>query len=87
MDVVLAIVRFFVLVNSLWLNIGAHALAINKSEKIIARNTSCENTATSRSCWGDYDIDTDYYNVIPDTGVTGEVSFFVLFFASSLLGS
>jgi hypothetical protein len=33
---------------------------------------SCENTATSRSCWGDYDIDTDYYNVIPDTGVTRE---------------
>ncbi|KAH8674148.1 laccase 2 [Xylariales sp. PMI_506] len=37
-----------------------------------ARATSCENTATSRSCWGDYSIDTDYYDVIPDTGVTRE---------------
>lgn len=32
--------------------------------------TSCENTATTRSCWGDYSIDTDYYTVVPDTGVT-----------------
>jgi hypothetical protein len=36
-------------------------------------STSCENTATSRSCWGDYDLDTDYYEVTPDTGVTREV--------------
>lgn len=41
-------------------------------EVILRRNVSCENTATSRSCWGDYDIDTDYYEVIPDTGVTRE---------------
>lgn len=33
---------------------------------------SCENTATSRSCWGDYNIDTNYYTTIPDTGVTRE---------------
>ncbi|KAH8818025.1 laccase precursor [Hyaloscypha sp. PMI_1271] len=33
---------------------------------------SCENTATSRNCWGDYSIDTDYYSVTPDTGVTRE---------------
>lgn len=33
---------------------------------------SCENTATSRDCWGDYSIDTDYYTTIPDTGVTRE---------------
>lgn len=38
------------------------------------RETSCENTPTSRSCWGNYNIDTDYYNVVPDTGVTREVS-------------
>lgn len=35
--------------------------------------SSCENTATSRQCWGDYNIDTDYYNVTPDTGETREV--------------
>lgn len=25
------------------------------------QSTSCENTATSRDCWGDYSIDTNYY--------------------------
>lgn len=33
---------------------------------------SCENTATSRSCWGDYSVDTDYDTITPDTGVTKE---------------
>ncbi|KAF4632898.1 hypothetical protein G7Y89_g5235 [Cudoniella acicularis] len=33
---------------------------------------SCDNTATSRSCWGDYSVDTDYYSVVPNTGVTRE---------------
>jgi hypothetical protein len=43
-------------------------------EKLATRATSCENTATSRSCWGDYNIDTDYYDVTPTTGVTREVN-------------
>ncbi|CAI6317592.1 unnamed protein product [Periconia digitata] len=30
------------------------------------------NTATSRSEWCDYSIDTDYYTEVPDTGVTRE---------------
>jgi hypothetical protein len=34
----------------------------------------CENSASDRSCWGDYDLSTDYYNEVPDTGVTREVS-------------
>ncbi|KAH7350933.1 laccase precursor [Rhexocercosporidium sp. MPI-PUGE-AT-0058] len=33
---------------------------------------SCENTATSRSCWGNYSIDTDWYEMVPETGVTRE---------------
>jgi hypothetical protein len=37
------------------------------------QSTSCDNTATSRSCWGNYSIDTDYYEVTPETGVTREV--------------
>jgi hypothetical protein len=37
------------------------------------QNSSCENNATSRSCWGDYSIDTDWYSVTPDTGITREV--------------
>ncbi|KAK2625165.1 hypothetical protein QTJ16_005534 [Diplocarpon rosae] len=32
----------------------------------------CTHSATERSCWGDYDLTTDYYNVVPDTGVTRE---------------
>jgi hypothetical protein len=32
--------------------------------------TSCTNTATSRNCWGDYSIDTNWYDVTPNTGVT-----------------
>lgn len=46
--------------------------------EILTRDTTCENTATSRSCWGEFDIDTDYYDIIPDTGVTREVSSGVL---------
>ncbi|PMD44973.1 multicopper oxidase [Hyaloscypha variabilis F] len=33
---------------------------------------SSSNTPTSRSCWGNYSINTDWYSVIPDTGVTRE---------------
>ncbi|KAJ5260569.1 hypothetical protein N7478_012174 [Penicillium angulare] len=32
----------------------------------------CSNTPTSRSCWGGYNISTDYYSVTPYTGVTRE---------------
>jgi hypothetical protein len=40
------------------------------------QNTSCENTATSRNCWGDYSIDTNWYDTTPDTGVVrGAISF------------
>jgi hypothetical protein len=35
----------------------------------------CTNSASDRSCWGDYDLSTDYYNTVPDTGVTREVIF------------
>ncbi|KAI9048532.1 hypothetical protein LZ554_007365 [Drepanopeziza brunnea f. sp. 'monogermtubi'] len=32
----------------------------------------CVNSASDRTCWGDYDISTDYYTEVPDTGVTRE---------------
>ncbi|KAG4033800.1 hypothetical protein MFRU_004g03030 [Monilinia fructicola] len=35
--------------------------------------TVCENSASDRSCWGDYDLSTDYYDEVPDTGNTVEV--------------
>lgn len=34
----------------------------------------CENSASDRSCWGNYDLSTDWYTEVPDTGVTVEVS-------------
>ena len=33
-------------------------------------NLTCENSPANRSCWGDYDITTNYYTTVPDTGVT-----------------
>lgn len=35
----------------------------------------CVNSASDRSCWGDYDITTNYYDSVPDTGVTREYWF------------
>ncbi|KAM3065649.1 hypothetical protein ACMFMF_010871 [Clarireedia jacksonii] len=35
----------------------------------------CVNSATDRSCWGDYDISTNYYDTVPDTGVVREYWF------------
>jgi hypothetical protein len=32
----------------------------------------CTNSADDRSCWGDYDISTNYYDEVPDTGVVRE---------------
>ncbi|KAH8891112.1 laccase [Thozetella sp. PMI_491] len=33
----------------------------------------CQNGPTSRNCWGNYNIDTNYYEVFPNTGKTVEV--------------
>ncbi|KAH8649787.1 putative extracellular dihydrogeodin oxidase/laccase [Xylariales sp. PMI_506] len=35
----------------------------------------CTNSADDRSCWGDYDISTNYYDESPDTGVIREYWF------------
>lgn len=37
----------------------------------------CVNSASDRSCWGDYDISTNYYDNVPNTGVTREYWFSV----------
>lgn len=54
------------------------------NDAVVARSTSpeleakssihkrCTNSADDRSCWGDYDISTNYYDESPDTGVTRE---------------
>lgn len=36
---------------------------------------ACTNSASDRACWGDYDISTNYYDTVPDTGVTREYWF------------
>lgn len=40
-------------------------------------SSACVNSASDRSCWGNYDISTNYYDVVPDTGVTREYWFSV----------
>lgn len=32
----------------------------------------CENSASNRTCWGQYNINTDYYEAWPTTGVIRE---------------
>lgn len=49
--------------------LGATALP-QVSERSSHLTKRCDNSATDRSCWGDYDLTTDYYNTVPDTGVT-----------------
>jgi hypothetical protein len=38
----------------------------------------CTNSADGRSCWGAYDISTNYYDEVPDTGVTREYWFNII---------
>ena len=35
----------------------------------------CVNSPSNRQCWGQYNIDTDYNQITPDTGVTQEVCY------------
>lgn len=48
------------------------------SDALVSSNTaasSCANSASDRLCWGDFDISTNYYDFVPDTGVTREYWF------------
>ncbi|KAI5794996.1 multicopper oxidase-like protein [Geopyxis carbonaria] len=53
------------------------ALNIATATPLVERSGSdlhkrCTYGADARDCWGDYDLSTDYYNEVPDTGVTRE---------------
>jgi hypothetical protein len=49
------------------------ASPLSSSPSPLTPRDACDgNTATTRSEWCSYSIDTDYYNVVPDTGVTRE---------------
>ncbi|RYP23816.1 hypothetical protein DL765_000893 [Monosporascus sp. GIB2] len=39
------------------------------------RNIRDGNSATTRTEWCDFDVNTDYYNIVPETGVTREYFF------------
>lgn len=67
----MGIISRFALLGALALGaIQVQAAPLEASNLISKR---CVNSATDRSCWGDYDTSTDYYNEVPDTGVTVEV--------------
>ncbi|KAK4460398.1 laccase-2 [Cladorrhinum samala] len=52
---------------------GIGALSIPSFESSLQpRQTPCENTPTSRNCWGEYSTATNYYDVAPTTNVTRE---------------
>lgn len=54
---------------------SVQAISIPRSENV-ARQSSCSgNTADDRSVWCDYDISTNYYDSVPNTGVTREYWF------------
>lgn len=55
-----------------WVSAAVAAPSTAKANQIEKR---CVNAADSRSCWGDYDISTNYYDEAPDTGVTREYWF------------
>ena len=62
------------LLPSLW----ASSLALIISEASAAPHVSslskrCTYSSTDRACWGNYDLSTDYYSEVPDTGNTVEV--------------
>jgi hypothetical protein len=42
------------------------------SLRIVAQ-AACVNSPENRQCWGEFDINTDYYAITPDTGRTVEV--------------
>jgi len=62
--------QFFVAVAT-GLAVIASGVAAAPSNPIAKR---CTNSASDRSCWSDsFDLSTNYYENVPDTGVTREV--------------
>lgn len=59
------------------LSLATHTLASPASQKphVVGRDICAGNTADTRSQWCNFDIDTDFSTVVPDTGVTREYWF------------
>lgn len=60
------------LASGLALFLSTTSAAPSVSRDVGTINKRCVNSATDRTCWGDYDITTDYATTVPDTGVTRE---------------
>ena len=46
---------------------------ISHSKPVRSPCVDCVNRPSNRQCWGKFNIDTDYYQTTPDTGITREV--------------
>lgn len=46
---------------------------VSTAPQKLSPSKRCTNSAADRACWGNYDLSTDYYDEVPDTGVTVEV--------------
>lgn len=57
------------------LAISSSVFAAPRQSPTLAKR--CVNSAEDRSCWGDYDLSTNYYDndAVPDTGVVREYWF------------
>ncbi|KAH7407626.1 Cupredoxin [Cadophora sp. MPI-SDFR-AT-0126] len=55
---------------ALFFSVASAAPSVSRDTGILSKR--CTNSASDRSCWGDYDLTTDYYTTVPDTGVTRE---------------
>lgn len=60
------------LVQSLLLS-AVQAVPSPREESALNGRAPCEHSPTSRGCWGEYSIDTDYTTIAPDTGAIKEV--------------
>jgi hypothetical protein len=70
-----------------WL-ILAGAAAVNASASSHSNwqvGCPCNNRPQNRQRWGDFDINTNYYEVTPDTARTVEVTFLEIKFLSLVL--
>ncbi|CZR56712.1 related to laccase precursor [Phialocephala subalpina] len=66
-------------ISSLFLAASALSTAFAAPSSSLASTSKlskrCTNSASDRACWGDYDLSTNYYDTVPDTGVTREYWF------------
>jgi hypothetical protein len=58
------------------LSLAALGTVLGASVPTHSQRSSCVNSAEDRSCWTDgFDLSTNYYEKVPDTGVTREYWF------------